>query len=41
MIFLGKVDENGYLFVTGRVKETITLKNAKKINSTLVEVSNF
>ena len=34
------VDENGYLYVTGRIKETITLTNAKKINSTLVEVRN-
>ena len=33
----GYVDENGLLFLVGRIKETITLKNAKKINASLVE----
>lgn len=33
----GYVDKNGYLYLVGRIKETISLRNAKKINSTLVE----
>ena len=34
---MGYVDENGNLFLTGRSKDTITLKNTKKTNTLTVE----
>lgn len=34
---LGKVDENGYLWITGRKKEIIVLPNGKNINPTTIE----
>ena len=34
---MGYVDEHRNLFVTGRSKDTITLKNTKKINTVSVE----
>jgi len=33
----GYVDENGSFFIIGRLKETITLRNAVKINATSIE----
>ena len=33
----GKLDENGRLCIIGRIKDTITLKNAKKVNANIVE----
>ena len=34
---IGCFTENGLLVIKGRIKDTITLKNAKNINATLVE----
>ena len=31
------VDTDGFVHIVGRIKDTITLKNAKKINASLVE----
>ena len=34
---IGYVDENDYLYVIGRIKSRITLANAIKTNSTIIE----
>ena len=34
---IGKLDKNRNLYVTGRVKDIIILKNAKKINASQIE----
>ena len=34
---LAKIDEDGFLKIIGRIKETITLRNTRKINATIVE----
>ena len=33
----GYEDENGNMHLVGRIKETISLQNAKKVNSSLIE----
>ena len=36
---IGKVDKNGNMYLTGRIKDIIILRNAKKINASQVRVS--